>query len=200
MYLTRRQREIYEFLTKHIEAFGYAPSLEEICAHFGLSSPATAHKHLTRLQEKGLIQREWNRGRAIEIVPLRTETLGAELPLLGIVAAGEPIEAVETRETISVPADLVRGENNYVLRVRGDSMIDEGIRDGDFVIVEERHTAANGETVIALVGGTEATVKKFYRENGTVRLVPANSQMEPIVVRGNELTIQGVVIGLIRKY
>lgn len=200
MYLTRRQREIYEFLTKHIEAFGYAPSLEEICAHFGLSSPATAHKHLTRLEEKGLIHREWNRGRSIEIVPMQTELPGIELPLLGTVAAGEPIEAVETRETISVPADLVRGESNYVLRVRGDSMIDEGIRDGDFVIVEERQTAENGETVIALVGGTEATVKKFFRENGRIRLVPANSEMEPIVVTETELRVQGVVIGLIRKY
>ncbi len=200
MYLTRRQQEIYEFLTKHIEAFGYAPSLEEICAHFGLSSPATAHKHLTKLEEKGLIHREWNRGRAIEIVPMRTEPRGVEIPLLGIVAAGAPIEAVETQETISVPADLVRGEHNYVLRVRGDSMIDEGIRDGDFVIVEERQTAENGETVIALVGGTDATVKKFYRENGNVRLVPANREMEPILIRGEDLAIQGVVIGLIRKY
>lgn len=200
MYLTRRQREIYEYLTKHIEAFGYAPSLEEICGHFGLSSPATAHKHLTRLAEKGLIRREWNRGRAIEIVPVRVEPRGVELPLLGIVAAGKPIEAVQTRETIAVPADLVRGERNYVLRVRGDSMIDEGIRDGDFVIAEERSTAENGETVIALVGGAEATVKKFFRDNGKVRLVPANSTMEPLVVAEGDLRIQGVVIGLIRKY
>jgi repressor LexA len=200
MYLTRRQREIYEYLTKHIEAFGYAPSLEEICSHFGLSSPATAHKHVSRLVEKGLIRREWNRGRAIEIVPLRVEPHGVELPLLGIVAAGKPIEAVETRETISVPADLVRGERNYVLRVRGDSMIDEGIRDGDFVIAEERSTAENGETVIALLGGAEATVKKFFRDNGKVRLVPANSTMEPLVVAEGDLRIQGVVIGLIRKY
>jgi len=200
MYLTRRQREIYEFLSKHIEAFGYAPSLEEICAHFSLSSPATAHKHLVKLEEKGLISREWNRGRSIEIVPMQTELPGIELPLLGIVAAGQPIEAVETRETISVPADLVRGESNYVLRIKGNSMIDEGIRDGDFVIVEERITADNGETVVALVGGTDATVKKFFRDNGKVRLVPANSTMEPIVVRGDDIKIQGVVIGLIRKY
>jgi len=200
MYLTKRQREIYEYLTRHIEAFGYAPSLEEICVHFNLSSPATVHKHLVRLEEKGLIHREWNRGRSIEIIPMQTELPGIELPLLGIVAAGQPIEAIETRETISVPADLVRGENNYVLRIRGDSMIDEGIRDGDFVIVEERSTARNGETVVALVGGTDATVKKFFRDNGKVRLVPANSAMEPIVVRGDDCKIQGVVIGLIRKY
>lgn len=198
--LTKRQREILNFLTEFIEQHGYAPSLEEIGRRFGLSSLATVHKHLTNLQDKGFIKRAWNRSRSIELVPTRLALRAVELPLLGYVAAGAPIEAVSTTETIAVPESLVGRRSAYVLRVRGDSMIDEQIRDGDLVIVEDRKTAENGEMVIALVRGTDVTLKKFYRDNGQVRLQPANPAMSPLVVDATEVEIQGVVVGLMRKY
>jgi len=198
--LTKRQREILDYLGQFIEQHGYAPSLEEIGRRFGLSSLATVHKHLSNLQEKGFIRRTWNRSRSVEMVPARTGSRAVELPLLGYVAAGAPIEAVATNETIAVPDDLVGKRETYVLKVRGDSMIDEQIRDGDFVIVEDRKTAENGEMVIALLGGAEVTLKKFYRENGRVRLQPANPAMQPLYVLPDQVQIQGVVIGVMRKY
>lgn len=198
--LTRRQREILDYLSEFIEQRGYAPSLEEIGRRFGLSSLATVHKHLTNLQEKGFIKRSWNRSRSVEIVPARPGNRAVELPLLGFVAAGAPIEAIATTESISVPEDFVGKRDTYVLRVKGDSMIDEQIRDGDFVIVEDRKTAENGEMVIALVGGSDVTLKKFYRENGRVRLQPANPAMQPIVVPADSVAVQGVVIGVMRRY
>ena len=198
--LTKRQREILDYLNEFIQQHGYAPSLEEIGRRFGLSSLATVHKHLTNLQEKGFIKRAWNRSRSVEMVPTRTGGRAIELPLLGYVAAGLPIEAVASSETIAVPEDLVGKRDTYVLRVRGDSMIDEQIRDGDYVIVEERHTAENGETVIALVNGSDATLKKLFREHGQIRLQPANPAMQPIVVAADQVQIQGVVIGVMRRY
>ena len=198
--LTRRQREILDYLGEFIQQHGYAPSLEEIGRRFGLSSLATVHKHLTNLQEKGFIRRAWNRSRSVELVPTRGGGRAVELPLLGFVAAGVPIEAVATSESIAVPEDLVGKRDTYVLKVRGDSMIDEQIRDGDFVIVEDRKTAENGEMVIALLGGSEVTLKKFYRENGRIRLQPANPAMQPLLVTPEQLQIQGVVVGVMRKY
>jgi repressor LexA len=198
--LTKRQREILDYLAEFIEEHGYAPSLEEIGRRFALSSLATVHKHLTNLQDKGFIRRAWNRSRSVELVPARMGGRAVELALLGYVAAGAPIEAVATAETIAVPEDLVGKRETYVLRVRGDSMIDEQIRDGDYVIVEDRRIAENGEMVIALVGGSEVTLKKFYRENGHVRLQPANPAMRPLVVQADHVQIQGVVIGVMRKY
>jgi repressor LexA len=153
--LTKRQREILDYLNEFISQHGYAPSLEEIGRRFGLSSLATVHKHLTNLQEKGFIKRAWNRSRSVEMMPTRTGGRAVELPLLGYVAAGLPIEAVASNETIAVPEDLVGRRDTYVLRVRGDSMIDEQIRDGDFVVVEDRKTADNGEMVIALLRGSD---------------------------------------------
>ena len=158
------------------------------------------HKHLTNLQEKGFIKRAWNRSRSVELVPTRAAGRAVELPMLGYVAAGMPIEAVASNETISVPEDLVGRRDTYVLRVRGNSMIDEQIRDGDFVIVEDRKTADNGEMVIALLGGVEVTLKKFYRENGRVRLQPANPAMQPIILHPDQVQVQGVVIGVMRRY
>jgi repressor LexA len=198
--LTKRQREILDFLNEFIQQHGYAPSLEEVGRRFGLSSLATVHKHLTNLQEKGFIKRAWNRSRSVELVQTRAGGRAVELPLLGYVAAGMPIEAVATAESIAVPEDLVGKRDTYVLRVRGESMIDEQIRDGDFVIVEDRKTAENGEMVIALLGSTDVTLKKFYRENGTVRLQPANPAMQPIVIAADQIQVQGVVIGVMRKY
>jgi repressor LexA len=198
--LTKRQREILDFLNEFIQQHGYAPSLEEIGRRFGLSSLATVHKHLTNLQEKGVIKRAWNRSRSVELVQARPGGRAVELPLLGFVAAGSPIEAIATAESIAVPEDLVGKRDTYVLRVRGESMIDEQIRDGDFVIIEDRKSAENGEMVIALLGSSDVTLKKFYRENGQVRLQPANPAMEPLIVPADQVQVQGVVIGVMRKY
>ena len=199
--LTKRQREILDYLNEFIQQHGYAPSLEEVGRRFNLSSLATVHKHLTNLQEKGFIRRAWNRSRSVELMPSRSAGRAVELPLLGYVAAGMPIEAVATSETIAVPETLVTGKRDtYVLRVRGDSMIDEQIRDGDWVVVEDRRSADNGEMVIALVGGQDATLKKFYKENGRIRLQPANPTMQPIYAEPDSVQIQGVVVGVMRKY
>jgi repressor LexA len=198
--LTKRQREILDYLNDFIRQHGYAPSLEEIGRRFGLSSLATVHKHLTNLQEKGFIRRAWNRSRSVELVPVQSGTRSLELPMLGYVAAGVPIEAVVGAESIAVPEDLVGKRDTYVLRVRGDSMIDEQIRDGDFVIVEDRKTAQNGEMVIALLRGAEVTLKKLYRENGRVRLQPANPAMQAMLFDAEHVQVQGVVVGVMRKY
>ena len=198
--LTKRQREILDYLSEFIEQHGYAPSLEEIGRRFGLSSLATVHKHLTNLQDKGFIRRAWNRSRSVELVPTRMGGRALDLPLLGYVAAGAPIEAVVSNETVTVPEELVGTRDTYALRVRGNSMIDEQIRDGDLVVVEDRQTAHNGEMVIALLEGAEVTLKKFYRENGHVRLQPANDAVAPIIVRADKVQVQGVVVGVMRRY
>ena len=198
--LTKRQREVFDYLHDFIEQHGYAPSLEELGRRFNLSSLATVHKHLTNLQEKGFIKRTWNRSRSVELVPTRTGSRAVELPLLGYVAAGAPIEAVTGTETIAVPEDLISKRETYVLRVRGDSMIDEQIRNGDLVIVEDRKSAENGEMVIALLRSSDVTLKKFYRDNGRVRLQPANPAVQPILVDADQVQIQGVVVGVMRKY
>jgi len=198
--LTKRQREILDYLNDFIQQHGYAPSLEEIGRRFGLSSLATVHKHLTNLQEKGFIKRAWNRSRSVEVVPTRMTGRAVEVPMLGFVAAGLPIEAVPSADTITIPEDLVGARDTYVLRVKDDSMIDEQIRDGDFVVVEDRKSVNNGEMVIALLSGADVTLKKFYRENGRVRLQPANPTMQPIFVEADRVQIQGVVVGVMRKY
>jgi len=198
--LTKRQREILDYLNDFIGQHGYAPSLEEIGRRFNLSSLATVHKHLTNLQEKGFIRRAWNRSRSVELIPTRVGQRAVELPLLGYVAAGVPIEAVASTETIAVPDSLAGKRDSYVLRVRGDSMIDEQIRDGDYVVVEDRKSADNGEMVIALLGGSDVTLKKFYQENGQIRLQPANPTMQPILVAPDQVQVQGVVVGVMRRY
>jgi repressor LexA len=201
MHLTRRQKEILDFVSRHIQRKGYAPTIEEIGDHFGLSSLATVHKHLTNLQNKGLVKRTLNRSRALELVPTEVSVRAIELPLLGRVAAGAPIEAIQATETIFVPEDMVGRRDTYVLQVKGDSMIDEQIRDGDYVIVENRQTASDGEMVIALIDGERATLKKLYHERGgRIRLQPANAAVEPIIVDAEAVTVQGVVIGVLRRY
>lgn len=210
MYLTRRQREVFDFIREFIENNEYSPSLDEIAKGLGLSSLATVHKHLANIAEKGLIRRHWNRGRGIELVTgiEKPEMIEMDieacyaLPIKGTVAAGLPIEAYEQdQDRLSVPGDLVRNaDQSFVLRVRGDSMVDDGIHDADFIICERRKDARNGQVVVALVNGSETTVKKFYREGKFIRLQPANSAMAPILVHARDCEIQGLVVGLLRKY
>jgi repressor LexA len=202
MPLTRRQHEILTYLQGYIADSGYAPSFEEIARRFNFTSLATVHEHLTNLERKGYIRRAHNESRAIEIVPPKGQTGATELPLLGLVAAGEPIEAISGSDVIAVPDELLpRRGRSYVLKVRGGSMIDEHIKDGDYVVVHERNQAENGETVVALVDGHNATVKKYYREpGGWIRLQPANPAMSPIRVNERDVVLQGVVVGVIRKY
>lgn len=201
MSLTKRQREILTYLSAYAEENGYAPSFEEIAAQFNYSSLATVHEHLSNLERKSYIKRKYNESRGIEILPSTVFPRAVDLPMLGLVAAGLPIEAVHAHETVSVPETFIRrnGEH-YVLTVRGNSMIDEHICDGDFVVVNDRKSVDNGETVIALIDGASATVKKFYRErDGRIRLQPANQTMDPIYVHENDVAIQGVVVGVMRR-
>lgn len=208
MALTKRQRQIFDFVSEFVEEQGYSPSLEEIAAAFGLSSVATVHKHVKHLVEKGYLRKAWNRSRSVEPVPQDVEASDSgslHLPILGTVAAGLPIEAIEpdagVAETLAVPAEMVpSSKDHYVLRVRGDSMIEDQICDGDLVVIEGRNEARNGETVVALVDGAEATLKRFYREGPDVKLVPANSTMEPMIFHAANVEIRGVVRGLIRQF
>ena len=201
MFLTRRQREIYQYLKEHIHGKGYAPSIAEIGKQFKLSSPATVHKHLSHLESKGLIRKHQNLSRAIEIIDEQPkDILSRERVVLGHIVAGKPIEVLENREVVSFlpnPDD----KNIFILRVKGNSMIEDHIKDGDYVIVEKRALASNGETVVALLDNDLATLKRFYKEaDGSVRLQPANPKMDPIFVKQGDFKIQGVVIGVMRKF
>ena len=200
MALTRRQREVLDVIRSFIEQNRYSPSLEEIGRKLGLSSVATVHKHVSLLVEKGYVKRAWNQNRSIELAePEVTGTV--QLPLSGTIAAGRPLEAIPTDEAICVPADMVHDRSrSYVLRVRGDSMIDEQIRDGDLVIIEEREPSGHGETVVALIDDTEATLKRLYRDGPRVRLEPANPRMKPMHFPSHRVRVQGVAVGVIRKY
>ncbi len=203
--LTKRQRQVYDYISNFVAEQGYSPSLEEIAAAFGLSSVATVHKHVKHLVDKGYLRKAWNRSRSVEPVPPEEKVESIQLPILGSVAAGSPIEAIEaeagTEEMLAVPADMVPGrKDHYVLRVRGDSMIDDQICDGDLVVIEKRFEARNGETVVALVDGTDATLKRFFRQGETVKLVPANARLSPMEFHVSQVEIRGVVRGLIRHF
>jgi repressor LexA len=202
MPLTKRQSEILTFLQGYIRDHGYAPSFEEIAGQFGFQSLATVHEHLTNLERKGYIQRTHNESRAIEVLPPKGQAVASEIPLLGKVAAGTPIEALMQQETLAVPDQLLpRRGPNYALQVQGSSMVDEHIVDGDFVVVHSQQSADNGELVIALINGSEATVKRFFREpGGWIRLQPANATMQPMRFQERDVLIQGIVVGVIRKY
>ena len=197
MHLTKRQREIYEYLKDHIRSRGYAPSIAEIGKQFHLSSPATVHKHLIHLEEKGLIRKQQNLSRAIEIIPESGNTLSYHV--LGEIAAGKPIEALDQRELVDLLPDA--GDKDiFVLRVKGNSMIEDHIQNGDYVIVERRNVAENGETVVALIDNDRVTLKRFYREGERIRLQPSHPNMKPIFVREGDFAIQGVVISVLRKF
>ncbi|MCB9802709.1 transcriptional repressor LexA [Candidatus Nomurabacteria bacterium] len=195
--LTKKQKEILDFVTEFIQSNDYAPSYREIADYFGLSSTATVHEHLKALEDKGLITSNHNAARSLELV---TQRFGKsiELPLVGLIAAGEPIEAIQQNESIDVPQSFVRDENSYVLKVKGESMIEEGILDGDYVIVERNFYPRNGDVVVALLDNTYATLKKYFREENRIRLQPANHTMKPIYAKNP--AIQGIVRAVLRKF
>lgn len=199
MALTPRQREIHDFLVRFHRKHDYAPTIAEIQAHFGVNAPSTVHEHLSAIEREGFIERQKNIQRGIKLLQTEMQNDNLEIPLLGLVAAGVPIEAILNRETVAVSRELY-APNRFALRVNGDSMQDEHIADGDLIIVEPAKDASKGQTVVALVD-KEATVKKFYREGNKIRLQPANDKFKPIVVEPpRQVEVQGIVVGLIRKY
>ena len=200
MYPTRRQKVILDVIQQHIAEHGQPPTLVEIARRCGLSSLATVHRHLALLQERGLLKRRKGRRRGIELRPAARATFAVGVPLLGTIAAGRPIEAVQDERIVAIPRGLARPGSTYVLQVRGDSMRDEQIHDGDYVVIEKRDHALDGEVVVALLERREATLKTLRHEPGRVRLQPANASMPPIVVRPADVEIQGVVTALIRRY
>jgi repressor LexA len=207
MTLTKRQKQVLDFLVGFHDKHGYSPSFEEMARSLKLTSLATVHKHISTLERKGFIRRGYNQSRSIEVVqlpkPVREQVIerhATELPLLGRIAAGRPLEAVEEKETFSL-GEFARGGNRFVLQVKGNSMVEDHIMDGDFIVVEQTQVANAGEIVVALVGGDDATLKRFYREpTGKIRLQPANSEMQPIIVPAQDVKIQGRVVGVLRKY
>lgn len=201
-YLTERQRDVLEFIEKNLDDCGVAPTLREIAEAFGFASTASAQKHIALLERKGFLRREKHQKRGLVLAhrEAAVNKAEAELPLLGLVAAGAPIEALPDPETISVPPDFIRNGDHFVLKVRGESMIEDGIHDGDLVVVQGVAEAGDGDVVVAMVDG-EVTLKRLFRdEPGKVRLQPANSEMSPIVVGAEKVTIQGVIVGLLRRY
>ena len=224
VYLTRRQRQILDFIRRFQERRGYSPSLEEIAAHLGLSAVSTVHEHLSNLQAKGLLRRGWNRSRAIEPVaaggvfaedgsagaPYAGDSVrfaapaagdgSIEVPLAGLVAAGSPIEALEVPESVSLPPGFAGRGDTFALRVRGMSMTGDGIIDGDVIVVEKRQRVENGALAVVLVDGTEATVKRFYQRGAVVTLRPSNPEMEEITLPAARVEVRGVVVGLLRRY
>lgn len=208
MSLTKKQSDVLHIIKKHIDDYGYAPSYREIGEQLGLSSPSTIHAHVQALAEKNIVRiGEDGEARSIEIMPQQEPVMNpfklsadvVNLPLLGLIAAGQPIEAVQDNETMAIPASFVLdGANSYVLKIKGQSMIDDGILDGDFVVIERNPSPKNGEVVVALLDNAYATLKRFYREQSRIRLQPANKTMNPIFVK--DCIIQGVVRAVIRKF
>jgi repressor LexA len=215
MALTKRQRQVYDYIAEFVQRQGYSPSFEEIGTGLGLSSLATVHKHISNLERKGLLRRDYNRSRSLDILAPRgrmktamqaaaaaagmAQAGSASLPLVGRIAAGQPVETLENPESISL-ADITGSRDVFVLEVRGDSMQDEHIVSGDYVLVEKMKTARNGEIVVALVDNNETTLKRFYKEGDKILLQPANSKMQPIVLPAASVQVQGRVIGILRKY
>jgi repressor LexA len=200
MKLTRRQKEILDFVSQFIEENGYSPSMEEIAEHFHFASLNAVFKHLAALESRGHLHRDANRARSIQLAQPPATGVRA-LPLFGYIAAGRPIEAIPNPEMLEIPESfLPRRGSYYVLRVQGESMIDEHIQDGDFVVVESRETASPGDIAVALVDGESVTLKKYYPEGNHIRLQPANPAIAPIILEPSRVKIQGVVVSVMRKY
>jgi repressor LexA len=209
MALTPKQKTVLDFIASFVERSGYCPSFEEIARGVGLGSLATVHKHITALQQKGYLKRRYNESRSLEVSQeyLRAErdrmekhaATGLTIPLMGTIAAGVPVEAPQSPETLDF-TDFAGAPNLFALRVRGDSMIEDHICAGDYVLVERAQTARDGEIVVALVNGEETTLKRIYREGDKTRLQPANAAMEPIVVPAANVQLQGRVLAVLRKY
>jgi repressor LexA len=207
-HLTRRQQEIYAYLREHLDDFAHPPTLDELCQALGLSSRGSLHKQIQALIEAGLVEPMHNLRRGIRLAEEDAGAAGAaelasdedELPLYGRIAAGRPIEAIANPETIRVPSQLRTNQPCYVLEVKGDSMVEEGILDGDWVVIEQREQARNGEIVVALVDGEEATLKRFELARGQVVLHPANSALQPMIYRPEQIQIQGILVGQMRRY
>ncbi len=201
MALTRRQLEVLNVIREFIAKNGYSPSLEEIGSSLGLSSVATVHKHVTHLVEKGLVRRVWNQNRSIEIVESGGDRTGTEVPVAGTVTGGEAVELLASVETVSVPAELVAGRGRtYALRVKGTGMHDEQIREGDLVIVEDRHAPRDDETIVAVVDGVETAVRRFSRDGARVRLQSSDPAVAARVLPADRVQVHGVVVAMIRRY
>jgi repressor LexA len=205
MALTKRQKQVLDFIAGFVDEHGYCPSFEEIARGLDLASLATVHKHISVLESKGYLKRGFNQSRSLELAPKylaeqrRPRAPWPEIPLLGRIAAGAPVETVEQRETLNF-ADFAGSGTTFALQVRGDSMIEDHICDGDMILVEKVQQALDGDIVVALVGGNETTLKRFYREGDTVRLQPANAALQPIVVPAANVEIQGRLLAVLRKY
>jgi repressor LexA len=205
MALTKRQKQVLDFIADFVEEHGYCPSYDEIARGLELASLATVHKHISVLESKGYLKRGFNQSRSLELAPKylqeqrRPRGNMPEIPLMGRIAAGSPVETVEQRETLNF-ADFAGSGTTYALQVRGDSMIDDHICDGDLILVEKVQQALDGDIVVALVRGSETTLKRFYREGDTIRLQPANTALEPILVPATEVEIQGRLLAVLRKY
>lgn len=198
--LTRRQKEILEYIRSFIEENGYAPSFREIAYYFELSSVSTVAEYIAILEDKGYLTKEAMEARSIQLTPAFASSIDTfEIPLSGVIDAGKPIEAIRTNETIDIPKDMM-GRRTFALRVRGESMIDDGIIDGDYVIIEQSQTPKNGDIVVALVDNENATLKRYYNETNRIRLQPANKSMKAMLFAKKRVTIQGRVKGVIRKF
>ncbi len=199
MYLTKRQKEILDYIRDYLKAEGYAPTLEEIGAHFGLSSPATVYKHVQQLVQKGYVRKAKHQGRGIELVE-NDSARGVEIPLLGRIAGGRPLEAIRPAESVSLPSSFAAAGPLYALRVNGSSLSDELLLDGDVLVIEDRSIAADGDTVVLVLGDQLTAVGRFFRESGHVRLEPSHGGGEPLYVPESRVRVRGVIVGLLRHY
>ncbi len=199
--LTKRQKQVYDFILNFVDDNGHAPSYSEIAQGLGLSAQSTIHGHVKNLVKKGYITSKWNANRSIDFAGESVDRdKWSALPMVGRIAAGIPIEAIEQNERINVPAELVGNGENFILEVKGDSMEEDHVQDGDMIIVEKNNAPKNGDMVVALINGSDATLKRYRRKGAKIVLEPANPLYKPIEVDEEDLTIQGVVIGLLRKY
>ncbi len=197
--ISEKQRQVYDFIVKFVKTEGHSPMIRDIARHFGFSSPATVHKYLVALEIAGMIVRG-KRNALVQLLPEEHNSEAIDIPLLGKIAAGRPIDVIAQEEAVSIPKEMLGRSRTYALRVVGDSMIDEHIADGDLIVVEHCQQAQNGQTIVALVDDNSATVKKIFYEKGQVRLQPANQKYQPIMLNPNQVKVQGRVIGVMRRY